>query len=55
MKCRIRTFNLLIDNDILQMTLNIVNNFKNNTFSGVLDDEMRDKYKCGLVNKGFLN
>ena len=31
-KCRMMTFNLAIDNNILHITLHIVNNLKNNTF-----------------------
>ena len=57
-KCRTRTFNLVIDNHILHMTLHILIYYKylkNNTFCGVLDDKMCVKYKCSLVTKGLIN
>ena len=50
-----RTFNLVIDNNILNMTLYFVNNLKILHFSGVLDDKMCVKYKCNLVTKGLIN
>ena len=54
-KCRIRAFNLVIDNNLLHMTLHIVNNTRSNTFCRVLDDKICVKYKCSLVTEGLIN